>query len=98
MNGDRSHAARIEELRHKVCMALRATDGNASLRVMLSELLQSVFSPRLGRDGRCQFGWIKAGVAPGNVGVVDQIRNAPILEWTKQIRRDAIRHRSLKYE
>ena len=65
---------------------------------MLAELLKSVLSARVGGDCRRKLRGVEARVAPGNIGVVDHIRNTPVLESTEQACRDTIRHRCFKNE
>ncbi len=65
---------------------------------MLTELLKSIFRAHIGGDCGRDFRGVEARVPPGYVGIVDHIRDAPILERTEQVRRDAIRYRCIKNE
>jgi hypothetical protein len=65
---------------------------------MFAELLESVLSASLGSDCRREFRGIEACVAPGYIGVVDHVRDAPILEGAQQACGNTIRHRCVENE
>src|ERR1700730_9467074 len=79
-------------------MTLRAAKCDATLRTMFAEWLKSILCASLGGDCRRKFRGVEACVAPGYIGVVDHIGDAPILEGAEQPCRDTIRDRCVENE
>ena len=90
MDGHRAQALLLEEVGHEVRVALRDAEGQGAGAAALLQLLVGVSGSGLGRDVAGELLLVEAGVAPGDVPVVDLVRHAEVPEAAEEVLLDAL--------
>jgi len=89
LDGHRAQTLLLEEVGHEVRVALRDAEGQGAGAAALLELVVGVSGSGLGRDVAGELLLVEAGVAPGDVPVVDLVRDAEVPEAAEEVLLDA---------